>query len=58
MITINDITSILKEKNPEGIELVNKAYKLAEFAHKDVYRESGEPYITHPLNVALNLLRM
>ena len=58
MISINDITSILKEKNPEGISLVEKAYKLADYAHQGVYRESGEPYITHPLNVALNVLKM
>ena len=58
MISINDITNVLKEKNPGAIDLVLKSYKLAEFAHEGVYRESGEPYITHPLNVALNLLKM
>ena len=58
MISITDITNVLKEKNPDAIDLVLKSYKLAEFAHEGVYRESGEPYITHPLNVALNLLRM
>ena len=58
MISIDDIITILKEKNPSAIEQVKKAYKLADYAHKDVYRESGEPYITHPLNVALNLLNM
>lgn len=58
MISINDITEILREKNPDAILDVRKAYDIAEFAHKDVYRESGEPYITHPLNVAKNLLDM
>ena len=58
MISIDDIITILKEKNPSAIEQVKKAYELADYAHKDVYRESGEPYITHPLNVALNLLNM
>ena len=58
MISIDTIIDILKVKNPSAIEQVIKAYRLAEYAHKGVYRESGEPYITHPLNVALNVLRM
>lgn len=32
--------------------LVERAWKLAESAHVDQIRESGEPYITHPLAVA------
>ncbi len=52
------IISILKEKNPQAIEDVTKAYKIAEEAHRGIFRESGEPYISHPLHVALNLLKM
>lgn len=58
MIKIDDINDILKKKNPEAIESVQKAYKLAEYAHQGVYRESGEPYIIHPLHVAKNVLDM
>ena len=58
MISIDTIIDILKVKNPAAIEQVVKAYNLAEYAHRGVYRESGEPYITHPLNVALNVLSM
>lgn len=58
MITINDIVEKVRDKNPESIIPIMKAYSLAEFAHNGVYRESGEPYITHPLNVAMNLLNM
>jgi len=58
MLKIDDIINILKEHNPNAIESVKKAYKLAEYAHKGVYRESGEPYITHPLHVAKNVLDM
>ena len=36
----------------EDLALIKKAYKVAEDAHKDVRRKSGEPYITHPLAVA------
>jgi GTP diphosphokinase / guanosine-3',5'-bis(diphosphate) 3'-diphosphatase len=37
----------------DDIALIRKAYKIASDAHKDVKRKSGEPYITHPLDVAL-----
>ncbi|NDH90361.1 MAG: bifunctional (p)ppGpp synthetase/guanosine-3',5'-bis(diphosphate) 3'-pyrophosphohydrolase, partial [Flavobacteriia bacterium] len=37
----------------EDVALIRKAYKVAADAHKDVRRKSGEPYITHPLDVAL-----
>jgi len=58
MIQIKDIISVLEEKNKEAIPDVMKAYELASYAHDGVYRESGEPYITHPLHVAKNLLDM
>ena len=57
-IDILDIISELEKHNKFGIEYVLKAYKLAEEKHKGVFRQSGEPYITHPLNVAKNLLDM
>ena len=56
MISINDIVEVLKQKNPTAIEDVMKAYEIAEEAHNGVQRESGEPYIIHPLHVAQNLL--
>ncbi|MDD6794747.1 MAG: bifunctional (p)ppGpp synthetase/guanosine-3',5'-bis(diphosphate) 3'-pyrophosphohydrolase [Clostridiaceae bacterium] len=34
------------------IDLVIKAYEFAKEAHKDQKRESGEPYIMHPVEVA------
>ena len=38
--------------------LIKKAYDLACLAHKDQKRESGKPYIEHPLNTALTLAKM
>jgi hypothetical protein len=34
-------------------ELVKRAFDLANDAHKNVKRKSGDPYIVHPLEVAL-----
>lgn len=34
------------------IDLVKKAYEFAKEAHKEQKRESGEPYIIHPIEVA------
>lgn len=34
---------------------IMKAYQYAEEAHRGQYRKSGEPYIIHPLNVAIIL---
>jgi GTP pyrophosphokinase len=43
-------------KNPlktKDKELIRKAFDVALEAHKDMRRKSGEPYIFHPLEVAL-----
>ena len=37
----------------DGVEQVRRAYKFADEAHLGVTRRSGEPYITHPIAVAL-----
>ncbi|MEH3087287.1 MAG: bifunctional (p)ppGpp synthetase/guanosine-3',5'-bis(diphosphate) 3'-pyrophosphohydrolase [Xylophilus ampelinus] len=37
---------------PEGIEQVRQAYRFADEAHLGQLRNSGEPYITHPIAVA------
>lgn len=60
MIKIEDIIKILKEKNvsEEKIQEIERSYFLAEEIHDGVTRQSGEPYITHPLNVAMNLINM
>lgn len=36
-------------------ELVRKGYELCQYAHRNTYRQSGEPYYTHPLTVAYYL---
>ena len=46
---IQDILNI----NPGyDVDIINRAYKLADDMHKDQIRKSGEPYIIHPIAVA------
>lgn len=39
-------------RSQEDIDLVRKAFDLANEAHSKMRRKSGEPYITHPIAVA------
>lgn len=39
-------------------DLVRKAYHFAAHAHRDQQRQSGEPYIIHPIHVATNLAEL
>src|SRR5437868_6355250 len=43
---------------PLDMERIRHAYELASRAHRGVVRRSGEPYIQHPLEVALLLADM
>lgn len=60
MITIEDILEVLKKHNvtEQDLENVKKSFHLASDIHKNQFRQSGEPYIIHPLNVAKNALNM
>ena len=49
------VASIRKYHPSDDISLVEKAYKIAYNAHKEQKRKSGEPYIIHPLCVAIIL---
>ena len=52
------ISKIKANVNNVDIDLVKKAYDLAFEAHKEQKRESGEPYIIHPISVAMILADM
>lgn len=43
---------------PEELSLVKASYQIANLAHQNQTRESGEPYIMHPLEVAYILATM
>ncbi len=49
------IKSIRRYHPSDDISLVEKAYHIAADAHKEQKRKSGEPYIIHPLCVAIIL---
>ena len=52
----DDLILRVKKYHPSAdISLIEKAYQLAAEAHKEQVRKSGEPYIIHPLYVAIIL---
>lgn len=57
-ITIEDLLNHIKTYNSEEVEIVKKAYDYADNLHKGQMRQSGEAYISHPLNVAYILADM
>ncbi|MDO5300900.1 MAG: bifunctional (p)ppGpp synthetase/guanosine-3',5'-bis(diphosphate) 3'-pyrophosphohydrolase [Tissierellia bacterium] len=57
---IEELLEILRKNHvtEEGIALVVQAYEFAKEHHEGQLRRSGEPYIMHPVNVAIILARM
>lgn len=56
-MTLHDelIASIRRYHPSDDISLIEKAFRTAYDAHKDQKRKSGEPYIIHPICVAIIL---
>ena len=53
MIRLGDLEKQVKKYHPEAdLELLKRAYDFSAREHKDQVRQSGEPYLTHPLEVA------
>ena len=57
-ISLDNLLDKIKEYTDSELFVVEKAYHLAEECHANQYRDSGEPYITHPLAVAYILASM
>ena len=55
-MNIEGLLKRIQRYNEEEIDRVKRAYELAEKAHQNQFRESGEPYIIHPINVCMNLI--
>lgn len=52
-MALTELIEELKKNNPKAdLDLIEKAYNFAQQAHEGQLRNSGEPYITHPLAVA------
>lgn len=52
-ILYNELIEKIQSYHPSAdISMVERAYHIADDAHKDQLRKSGEPYIIHPLCVA------
>ena len=49
------IASVRKYHPSDDISMIEKAYQIAKNAHEGQLRKSGEPYIIHPLCVAIIL---
>src|SRR4051812_6810780 len=47
-----ELTQVLGYLKPNDVQSIEEAYEVARAAHSGQYRQSGEPYITHPLAVA------
>ncbi|MGE5616419.1 MAG: RelA/SpoT family protein, partial [Bacillota bacterium] len=47
-----ELTSALGYLKQKDVDAIEEAYQVARAAHSGQYRQSGEPYITHPLAVA------
>ena len=57
-ITLKELLDNVKLYNDVGLAMIEKAYNYAKDLHEGQFRQSGEPYISHPLNVAYILSEM
>ena len=51
----NDLVKMAKYLNDDEQKQLKHAYEFAKAKHKNVKRKSGEPYIIHPIEVAIIL---
>ena len=52
------IQNLKDSTNERELDLLEKAFEFAEKSHFEQKRESGEPFINHPLRVALTISQM
>jgi GTP pyrophosphokinase len=53
MIRINDIIDRITEYHPQAeVDIIDRAYIYSARVHEGQIRLSGEPYLSHPLEVA------
>ncbi|MFR3131704.1 MAG: RelA/SpoT family protein [Lachnospiraceae bacterium] len=55
-VLYQDLIRAIRKYHPsDDLTMIEKAYKIADEAHREQKRKSGEPYIIHPLCVAIIL---
>ncbi len=56
-VILNAFAKLIRYSKPfiskDDSKIIKKAFKISFSAHKDMRRKSGEPYILHPISVAL-----
>ena len=56
---LGEIIRLVKQHHPKSeLGIIERAFLVAEEAHREQSRKSGEPYITHPLAVTLILAEL
>ena len=59
MIRLEEILAKVEKHHPgDNLDLIRRAYIFSAKEHKGQVRASGEPYLTHPLEVANMLAEM
>src|SRR3954463_9237191 len=54
--TVRPLLDVYRERHPKSeTALIEHAYEVARDAHRDQVRRSGDPYIAHPVGVAMIL---
>ena len=57
-ITVDDLINLVSDYDKDSIDTIRRCYEYANQLHDGQYRQSGEKYIIHPLNVAYILAQM
>ena len=53
MLRFEDLVEKVRANNPDSdTDLLRRAYDFSALEHKGQVRHSGEPYLSHPLEVA------
>ena len=59
MMKKSEFLKAIQEQNPNyDLELIGRAYDTAEEMHRGQLRKSGEPYLIHPMAVAMILAEL